>query len=200
MVHTPTIDAEGQRLLLQLAADSIRRGLDGSPPTSPEIDDLPPALHQPAAAFVTLKIDGDLRGCVGSLEARQPLATAVAGAAHSAAFQDPRFGPLEEREYPHLTIEVSVLGEAEPVAAESEDAAIAQLRPGVDGVILEAGKQCATFLPAVWEQLPDPGQFLLQLRRKAGLGNAEWQNHWRLLRYRCQRIGAANVNEASSTH
>ncbi|MDN5571717.1 MAG: AmmeMemoRadiSam system protein A [Propionibacteriaceae bacterium] len=141
-------------------------------------------LRAPGASFVTLTLAGRLRGCIGALEARRPLADDVAANARSAAFGDPRFAPLRREEFDALRIEVSVLSTPEPLAVRSQTDALAQLRPGVDGAILTAGHRRGTFLPQVWESLPEPADFLAQLRRKAGLApTAAWRPDWRLSRY-----------------
>jgi AmmeMemoRadiSam system protein A len=143
----------------------------------------PQWLDAPGAAFVTLTIDGALRGCIGSLEAWRPLADDVRSNALSAAFGDPRFPPLGADEFANTAIEVSVLSAPEPFPIASRADAIARLRPGVDGVILEAGGRRGTFLPQVWEELPEPAEFLDHLARKAGLRYGYWSDEFRLWRY-----------------
>ena len=127
------------------------------------------ALDRPAATFVTLMQDDALRGCIGTLEPSRPLGIDVHENALAAAFRDPRFEPLAVHEYESMSVEVSLLSASEPVGFVDEAHLIAQLRPGVDGVILECGRRRATFLPQVWEALPDPRDFLAALERKAGL-------------------------------
>ena len=144
-----------------------------------------PALRQPGATFVTLHgDDGRLRGCVGRLEATRALGDDVRANALAAAFEDHRFEPLGAHEWAGLRIEVSVLDPAEPLDARSEAEALAALRPGVDGVIFEWRDARATFLPQVWQQLPDPGEFMTALKRKAGLSATFWAAEVRLSRYR----------------
>lgn len=142
-----------------------------------------PWLREPGASFVTLTINGDLRGCIGSLVAHRPLEDDVVSNAQAAAFEDPRFLPLTEHELDAVSIEVSVLSEPVPMSFSSRDDALAQLRPGVDGVVLTAGHHRATFLPQVWSQLPSPGQFIGHLLRKAGLPADYWSPAMRLERY-----------------
>lgn len=170
-------------LLLALARGAVATRF--GEPMAPVADS--PFLREPGASFVTLTREGALRGCIGSLEAHRPLAEDVRENALAAAFRDPRFSPLSSREWPSVRIEVSLLGPREPLAVSSEREAIAALAPGVDGVVLTAGPQRATFLPQVWEQLPDPAEFLARLRSKAGLGAAAWNADWRLERYRVQK-------------
>lgn len=140
-------------------------------------------LHQPGASFVTLTQQGALRGCIGSLEAWRPLAEDVRANALAAAFRDPRFPPLTADEVPHTRIEVSLLTPAEALPFRNEADALAQLRPHIDGIILSAGQHRATFLPQVWEQLPEPAVFLAQLKRKAGLAADYWGPDLMLQRY-----------------
>ena len=158
--------------LLALAKASIGYGLASGQPLRPE--PAGGALAQPGAVFVTLKRGGQLRGCIGSPMAWRPLMEDVADNAFKAAFQDPRFPPLRPEEWPEVSLSVSLL--TPPVAMDFTDEAdlLAQLRPGVDGLIIEDGGRRALFLPSVWEQLPDRHQFLDQLKRKAGMA----PNHW----------------------
>jgi len=147
-----------------------------------------PALKAPGATFVTLRIQGALRGCVGTLSALRPLGDDVRLQALCAAFRDSRFAPLVRSEFAELAIEVSLLEPALPIAARSEADAHAALRPGVDGVILQWRGASATFLPQVWEQLPDPRDFLAELKRKAGLGARFWADDLELSRYRVRKF------------
>ena len=140
-------------------------------------------LLQPGAAFVTLLLDGELRGCIGSIEAHRPLGEDVARNARAAAYRDPRFPPVTADEIPRLQVEVSVLSPREPLPAASERDALAQMRPGIDGICLDYGEMRSTFLPQVWESLPEPGEFLGELKRKAGLPRTFWHPDLRLSRY-----------------
>jgi AmmeMemoRadiSam system protein B/AmmeMemoRadiSam system protein A len=158
------------RTLLSIARASIEESLEGSPGMPPAEE---PWLLERRATFVTLQQDGRLRGCIGSLEAHRPLAEDVAASARAAAFNDPRFRTLASAELARTEIEVSLLSAAKRILFESHADLIAQLRPGVDGVILEEidTDRRATFLPQVWEGLPDPEQFLAHLRQKAGIAH-----------------------------
>lgn len=140
-------------------------------------------LNELGATFVTLTQDGELRGCIGSLEAHRPLAKDVHHNALAAAFQDPRFTPLAHHELEATRCEVSLLSAAEAMAFRDEADALAQLRPEIDGIILEYGRYRSTFLPQVWEQLPQPRQFMAQLKRKAGLPDDFWAEDIHLSRY-----------------
>jgi uncharacterized protein len=141
------------------------------------------ALAVPGATFVTLRQEGALRGCIGSLEARRPLLADVRANAVAAAFRDPRFAPLAAHEFHATVIEVSLLSASVELAFADENDALLQLRPGIDGVILEAGWRRATFLPQVWEQLPEPREFLAALKQKAGLPEDYWSAQVRVARY-----------------
>lgn len=155
--------------LLELARETIARHLrgEGLPPVDP--DALPASLTRDGASFVTLTKHGELRGCIGSLEARRLLVLDVRENAIAAAFHDPRFPPVRLEEFDDLHIEISVLSIPQPLSYDGPDDLIAKLRPGVDGVVIERGWNRATFLPQVWEKLPHPHQFLQHLCLKAYL-------------------------------
>jgi AmmeMemoRadiSam system protein A len=155
-----------------------------------EFDD---SLQQPRATFVTLEIDGELRGCIGTLEAHQPLICDVAHNAHAAAFSDPRFFPLSEKEYPRLAIHISILSPSQAMRFHSEDDLITQLQPGIDGLVLQDGINKGTFLPTVWESLPDARQFLAHLKRKAGLPTDYWSDTLQVYRYTTESFGEQDV-------
>jgi AmmeMemoRadiSam system protein A len=146
-----------------------------------------PWLRAPGATFVTLRLEGALRGCIGSIEPRRPLGDDVAHNAHAAAYRDFRFDPVTPAEMPRLGIEVSVLSPREPLAAASEAELIAHVRPGVDGLYLEYRGMSSTFLPQVWESLADPRDFLAELKRKAGLPPTFWDPEMRLSRYTVEK-------------
>ena len=155
--------------LLALARRAIAHALGGPAP------EVPPqrALRAPGATFVTLRAGGALRGCIGSLEPRRALADDVMSNAVAAALRDPRFAPVRAGELAGLTVEVSLLGAAEPIAFRDRADLAAQLEPCTDGVILACGARRATFLPQVWETLPDPEEFLFELARKAGIATID---------------------------
>ncbi|HEY7758392.1 MAG TPA: AmmeMemoRadiSam system protein B [Burkholderiales bacterium] len=140
-------------------------------------------LHTHGACFVTLTRHGKLRGCIGTLQAHRKLLDDVKANAKAAAFLDPRFEPLTATEFKSTLVEISLLSAAEPIAFAGEAQAIAALRPNLDGVILECGRNRGTFLPQVWEQIPDPREFLAHLKRKAGLAPDFWADDVRLSRY-----------------
>lgn len=142
-----------------------------------------PRLHLPGATFVTLTEHGELRGCIGSLEAWRPLAEDVAENAIAAAFHDPRFPPVRREEFPSLRIEVSLLSPPEAIHFRDEADAIRQLRPGIDGVIFACRGRRGTFLPQVWESLPEPAAFFAHLKQKAGFSPSFWSPEVQLYRY-----------------
>lgn len=177
------LSPQEQSLILDLARESIRYGLRHGRPPVIDLEPLPPALQAIRPTFVTLQKNGQLRGCIGSLEARRPLAEDVIVNAFAAAFQDPRFPPLREEELENLEIHISILSPLEEVSVQSESDLLSQLRPGIDGLVLEEGPHRATFLPAVWESLPDPKDFLEHLKLKAGLPGDYWSDNLRVYRY-----------------
>ena len=183
---SPRYEAEHGRKLLQIARASISAALgpgpEGGAPAAEE-----PWLKEWRASFVTLMQGEELRGCVGTLEAQRPLAADVAENARAAAFQDTRFKPLARDEFARTDIEVSLLSAPKRLRFEDHADLIARLRPGVDGVILEQGDEKsgkrATFLPQVWEGLPDPEQFITHLKRKAGIAADTDVRRCRVKRY-----------------
>ncbi|MDP2752236.1 MAG: AmmeMemoRadiSam system protein A [Rhodocyclaceae bacterium] len=146
-----------------------------------------PALSGLGATFVTLTQQGKLRGCIGSLEAHRPLGEDVRANAQAAAFRDPRFPPLTAEELPHTRVEVSLLSSSTPMTYTNEEDAIRQLRPHIDGVILQWQGQRGTFLPQVWESLPEPHLFMSHLKQKAGLPGNFWASDVQLFRYEVQK-------------
>jgi len=177
--------------LLDLALASIRHGLETGRPLPVDLSNLPPPLRERRATFVTLKKGGELRGCIGCLEAVKPLAADVADNAFSAAFRDPRFPPVTADEIDGLDIHISLLTPPEPMNFVSERDLIGQLRAGIDGLILQDGLLRGTFLPSVWEALPRPGEFFRQLKLKAGLPEDYWSDTLRISRYRVESIDQA---------
>jgi AmmeMemoRadiSam system protein A len=142
-----------------------------------------PWLLEPGATFVTLRRGEELRGCVGSIEAFRPLGEDVRRNAVAAALRDTRFPPLAPEELDEVEVEVTLLSPPEPMRFDSEADALAQLRPGEDGLLLSWGNHRSTFLPQVWESLPRPEAFLESLKRKAGLAPDFWHRDLRLSRY-----------------
>lgn len=173
---------EQGRVLLQIARAAISRALHVSC-ASAAVNENMSWLSQPGATFVTLTQWGELRGCIGSLQACDPLIEDVSNNAVSAALYDPRFAPLAADELDTVKVEVSLLSELQPIDFTSEADALAQLRPNIDGVVFEYGPYRSTFLPQVWESLPQPQQFLARLKSKAGLSEDFWADDIRLSRY-----------------
>ncbi|MCC7206104.1 MAG: AmmeMemoRadiSam system protein A [Anaerolineae bacterium] len=166
---------EEQAILLGIARAAIEAAANGQPRPHPDLAALPPALREPRACFVTLFEYGELRGCTGTLAARRPLADEVSATAIQTAFNDPRFMPVTAQETPSLRIEISVLTPPQTLPYDSPDDLLHKLRPGVDGVLLSLGPYRSTFLPQVWENHPDPAEFLSLLCRKAGLPADAWK-------------------------
>jgi uncharacterized protein len=166
-------------VLLQIARAEISRTLN----VSCAADETAPWLAEHRACFVTLTQSGELRGCIGSLQAHRPLLADLKSNAVSAALRDPRFTPLTIDELDITTVEVSLLSESQEMQVRGEADALAQLRPEVDGIIFEYGRYRSTFLPQVWESLPQPRQFLAMLKRKAGLPDDFWAEGVKLSRY-----------------
>ncbi len=183
--------AEGETLL-EVAQQSIEYGLDFGKSLLVEPHDYVEALRSIRATFVTLEIQKNLRGCIGTLEAKTPLVSDVAYHAYAAAFSDPRFPGLRRDEFPRLEIHISILGEPEQMFFESEADLIRQLRPGVDGLILSDGPYRGTFLPSVWESLTEPAEFFSHLKRKAGLSPNHWSKTLQVERYMVESISMNN--------
>ncbi|AMK75249.1 MULTISPECIES: AmmeMemoRadiSam system protein A [Methylomonas] len=178
-----------QNQLLALARQSIAHGLQTGRPLPVVVADYPAELRQTRATFVTLERRGQLRGCIGMLEAVRPLAEDVAENAFAAAFRDRRFPPLAAEELANLDLHISVLSPAVAMKFASEADLIAQLRPGIDGIVLQEGGRRGTFLPSVWEDLADPEQFLQHLKQKAGLPAAYWSDTIQAYRYTTEMFG-----------
>ncbi|MCX5662038.1 MAG: AmmeMemoRadiSam system protein A [Planctomycetota bacterium] len=193
MPSEPTLGPSERDTLRRVAAASIAHGLRFGSPMTILLLEYPSALHVTRATFTTLDLDGRLRGCIGSLEATRPLVDDVAHSAFGAAFRDPRFAPVTQAELPRLQIHISILAPATPMTFASEEDLLGQLRPGVDGLILSeesptVGRRRGTFLPAVWETLPDPRAFLQHLKRKAGLPEEYWSNTLKVSRYTAESV------------
>ena len=167
---------EEKQLLLRLARQALERGVRGQPLPPLDPAALTPTLRENGASFVTLTIDGELRGCVGALEPYQPLAEDVREHAIAAALEDYRFPPVREEELPRIKIEISRLTQPVPLSYIDAQDLLARLRPGVDGVILRDGWRRATFLPQVWEKIPDKAEFLDNLCYKMGVAPDTWRH------------------------
>lgn len=170
--------------LLRLARASIEYGFVHRKPLAVDCGELPRELTNPAATFTTLRLEGELRGCCGTLEAVRPLAEDVTRSAFRAAFRDPRFDPVGKHELDAIRLEVSVLSPLESIPVSDESDLLDRLEPGTDGLVIVAEGRSATFLPKVWEMLPDPQQFLVALKAKCGLAHNYWSEQLEFRRYR----------------
>lgn len=169
------LSQEEKQILLGLAREAIQHAVNRRSLPPLDLDNLPPRLQGLGAAFVTLTKEGELRGCIGTLEAYQPLAEDVREHAAAAALEDFRFPPVRPAEVEQLEIEISRLTEPQPLEYDSPLDLVHKLRPGIDGVVLKDGFRRATFLPQVWEKLPDPVLFLDQLCLKMGSQKSAWR-------------------------
>jgi len=186
--ETPTRPEEHRQLLLHTAKQSIEHGLQHGRPLTVDLAAAPEPLRELRATFVTLHLEGQLRGCIGTLEPVRPLIEDVAENAFAAAFRDPRFGPVRADELGRIRMDISVLGLPTPIEADNENELLVQLRPGVDGLILEDPPYRSTFLPSVWEQVTEPVEFVAHLKRKAGLAPDHWSQTIRFQRYTTETI------------
>jgi len=175
---------EDKKNLQKTARKSIEYGLIHQSALPVNLNEFSETLQSHGASFVTLNINKQLRGCIGTLEAYQPLITDVSEHAYDAAFKDPRFPPLTKKESAQLEIHISILTPSEEINFISEKDLLAQLQPGIDGLILQSDYHKATFLPSVWEQLTTPEDFLIHLKLKAGLGINDWPEEIQIARYK----------------
>ena len=170
-------------MLRKAASDAISNGLRQGCPPPVDIHGYGQALKAHRACFVTLKREQRLRGCVGSVTPSRPLIEDVVHNAYAAAFDDSRFQPLRPEEFDGLFVGISILSALEPMAASSEAALIADIRPGTDGLVLEQGERRGVFLPQVWEMLPEPADFVRELKHKAGLSKESWSDSIQAFRF-----------------
>ncbi|MBT4934882.1 MAG: AmmeMemoRadiSam system protein B [Rhodospirillaceae bacterium] len=188
--RTRTLLDEHGVTLLALASDSINHGLADGTPAPINLVDFPAAITAPGASFVTLKKNGQLRGCIGSAQAHRPLVTDVTDNAFASAFRDHRFSPLMVDELVGLELSISVLSPSSPMSITSEKDLLKQLRPQIDGLIIEDKGMRALFLPSVWRQLPQPEQFLGHLKAKAGMARGHWSPTFKAWRFIAAEISA----------
>jgi MEMO1 family protein len=187
------------RLMLGIARAAIRQGLaDGKPP-SIAWNRVPAALKEDGAAFVTINLNGRLRGCIGSLVAHRPVADDIAQNAWKAAFKDPRFGPLTQEEFQRCEVEISLLSPHTPFPFRDEEDLIAQLRPGRDGLTLQEGSQRALFLPSVWDGIGDPRSFVRRLKQKAGWSPDYWSEGITATRFTTEKVSAGTIRAFAET-
>jgi uncharacterized protein len=179
--------------LLELARCSVARGLGRCLPERPPERASSASLLEPRATFTTLELEGELRGCCGTIEPQRPLLHDVWYNAWKSAYADPRFPPVSAAELSALEFTISVLTPLDPIPARSEADLIAALQPGVDGLVLACGTARATFLPAVWRFLPEPREFVAHLRRKAGISDYRTWSEIAALRYRTETFSSEEV-------
>jgi len=172
-----------RRLLLDIALESIHYGASSGRPLDVNPKRYSTTLQEHRATFVTLHKQGELRGCIGTLEPYQALICDVAEQAYQAAFADPRFPPVVAFEIEQLELHIAILTPPEPLHFTSEDDILNQLQPGIDGLIVEEGRHRGTFLPSVWTSLPNPEDFWRHLKQKAHLPPDHWSNQLRVWRY-----------------
>lgn len=184
----PMLEQNNRQRLLELAAASVKYGLNHNHAMPVTCEDYPAELQERRASFVTLTIKQQLRGCIGTLAASRPLVEDIVENAFAAAFRDPRFPPLQENEYDLLHYHLSILNPPVPMQFSSEADLISQLQPGSDGLILEDLGHRGTFLPSVWESLPDRKEFFRHLKSKAGLSPLHWSPTLKVQRYTVEDI------------
>jgi len=169
--------------LLAVARDSIAHGLSYGRAPDIEAAGFLAELRPLRATFVTLRRGGELRGCIGGLEARRPLVVDVSFSAYAAAFHDTRFHPVGEKELDELSLHISILAPLEKVAVADQHELERSVRPGVDGLLLCAGSRRGTFLPSVWDSVSGPREFIDRLKQKAGLAVDAGSSQWEVFRY-----------------
>jgi len=175
MAEIEELTEEMGKYLLSVARQTIEQELFGRKKSEKPERDLPAIFREQRGTFVTLTIQGGLRGCIGHIIPQESLIEGITVNAINAAFRDPRFRPLNGEEWKNVKIEISILTEPEPLSYTDADDLLKKLRPGVDGVIIKKGRHQATFLPQVWEQLPKKKEFLGHLCLKAGLDGDAWR-------------------------
>ncbi len=175
--------AEDQEALLDVADASLDSGLRTGQPLKVDSDEYYARLQEQRATFVTLRIAGELRGCMGSLTASVSLVKNVSKNAFLAGFRDPRFSGLTGSEFAKLELGISILSQLEPFEFDSEADLISKMQPGIDGLILKEENHSGTLLPAVWSHVNGPADFLRQLKRKAGLPADYWSSTIQVKRY-----------------
>jgi len=174
-----------QQQLMSVVKGAICYGLEYNQPIHIETDDFDPILNEKKATFVTLYMNGNLRGCIGTLSAYQPLIIDLADNAFSAAFKDPRFPPLQKDEFKQLEYHISILTVPSAITFKDEQDLLQKIRPNIDGLVLSEGSKRGTFLPSVWDQLPNKTDFIKHLKLKAGLPENYWSN---TIRVECYQV------------
>jgi len=196
----PSLSPDDVDALFALADLGVRAGLAGQRAPHVDPETLLPSLREPRGAFVTIEVDGELNGCIGSVVPVAPLGVAIPELAWKAAFADPRLPALTAEEYPSAELKLSVLTALEPLPAGSEAELLANVEVGKDGVLIRSGAANATFIPAMWAKLPDPLTFLRHLEAKAGLRPGHWPADMEAWRYRSSdhRRRAVDIDSRSA--
>jgi AmmeMemoRadiSam system protein A len=192
------LSQKDKQTLLSLAMESVEYGVTEGSVMEVRAKDYSEALRQERATFVTIKRKGKLRGCIGMIDPIRPLVVDVVHNAHSAAFRDPRFSPLERKELERLELYISILSLRESMSFYSEEDLLSQMRPGVDGLVLEDNFYCGAFLPVMWDQIPDREEFLKNLKRKAGLPSDYWSDSLRVSRFTSEYYLSTSRDEQNS--
>lgn len=181
-------DDDMRRRLIELAEESIRYGVAHGRKPHVDLSSLGDWAAVPRATFVTVYLDGRLNGCIGMLAARRAVVEDIVSNAYGAAFEDPRFRPITEDDLPDVSVHIAILGELSPIDVHSDAELIEEMRPGIDGVVLDDGRRRGTFLPAVWEKLPDRVAFLNHLKLKAGMAPGEWPSGLAVYRFEVEEF------------
>lgn len=190
--HSARLPEADRRQLIEAARFGVKFGIEnGRPPKVGLGSGVSPTLTSRRASFVTLNLDGRLRGCIGSMIAHRPLLTDVIDNAWKAAFGDPRFPALTAGELDRIAVSVSILSTPRPMTFADEKDLVRQVRPDIDGLIMQDGDRRGIFLPSVWSGLPKAESFVTHLKRKAGLPADHWSGTLRVSRYTTESFGAA---------
>ncbi len=197
--ETRMLDENLKKIMLNIARIAIKEEFMGHKELNDEVKKklvaMYPQLGEPGAVFVTINERSSLRGCIGSLVPHRPLIDDIIENAKAAAFADPRFPPLSPEEFDQITIEISVLGEPKPLEYSDIEDLKRKIRPGIDGVVLQLDGHQATFLPQVWEELPDFDQFFAHLCMKAGLPPNCLEYHPKILVYQVEKFSEEDFKE-----
>ena len=177
------LDGERRAHLIALARRTIEHGAEQRERLVPDRAVVDAFSSTPVATFVTLRVAEQLNGCIGTIEPQRPICRDIVYNAFQAAFHDPRFSPLEASALERVDIHISVLSPLERLQVADEVELLEALRPHRDGLVLEAGSRRATFLPSVWEKVPEPEDFVGHLKRKARIGPLEWPDSMQVFRY-----------------
>lgn len=182
------LKANFSKLLIQIAKETIKSGIETGEVKKFNTEKLPPVLKESGACFVTLNIEGELRGCIGSVSAHRSLIDDLNNNAFSAAFDDSRFMPLTSDEFEDLTVSISLLSDPVEMNFKNEKELLNSIVPDKDGIIIQDGVNGAVYLPSVWEQLPEKVQFLGSLKQKAGLAKNHFSKSFRAYRFSTEYI------------